>query len=73
MANVKEKALDMSLDLAMGYLEKDPEENLPRLMAMARRLMPGQEYKAKLDQFDRVINDKDDVVFQFPFELMERG
>lgn len=60
MANVKEKALDMSLDLAMGYLEKDPEENLPRLMAMARRLMPGQEYKAKLDQFDRVISDKDD-------------
>ena len=60
MANVKEKALDMSLDLAMGYLEKDPEENLPRLMAMARRLMPDQEYKAKLDQFDRVISDKDD-------------
>ena len=60
MANMKDKTLDLSLDVALGYLEKDPEENLPKLMAMARRLMPGDEYKSKIDAFERVIDDKDD-------------
>ena len=33
----------MSLDMAMGYLEKVPEENLQRIMEMARRLLTVQE------------------------------
>ena len=53
-------AMEAGISTALGYLEKSPEENLPRLMAMARKLMPEAEYKTKLDQFDRVISDRND-------------
>lgn len=60
MTSLKDRAMEAGISTALGYLEKSPEENLPRLMAMARKLMPEAEYKTKLDQFDRVISDRND-------------
>ena len=60
MTGIRDRALEMGLDTAMGYLEKDPEENMPKLMAMAKKLMAGEEYRSKIEQFDRVVSDRDD-------------
>ena len=55
---LKDKAVEISINTLISYLEKNPEENLPRLMDVARKFMGDEKYKSKLDQFDLAIKDK---------------
>ena len=36
---LKDKAVEISINTLISYLEKNPEENLPRLMDVARKFM----------------------------------
>ena len=59
MTKLKNKALELTLSSALSYLEKDPEENLPKLMNLAEKLMDEEQYESKLRQFRLAIEDKD--------------
>lgn len=55
---LKDKAARAALERALAYLEKDPEENLPKLMEMAHQLMGQEEYRSKLEMFDKAVSDR---------------
>ena len=53
------KSVEMGFDKAYGYLDRNPEENLPKLLAMVRKMMPESEYDSKFRLFEMAIDDID--------------
>jgi len=47
------------LDRAYGYLDKDPDENLPKLMALVDKVVPADQYVGQRNMFRKIIADKD--------------
>ena len=45
--DIRTKSLEVGFDKAYEYLDRNPEENLPKLMAMVRKMMPDKEYESK--------------------------
>ncbi len=68
---MKDKAMEMAVSTALSYLEKNPDENLPKLMAMAHKAMPGEEYRTKLAQFDRAIADRNSNWYRLLVSLFD--
>ena len=49
----------MIIEQALGYLEKDPETNIPKLMALVDKVVPNDWYASQRNAFRNVIADKD--------------
>ena len=46
---IKNAALSTAINTALSYLEKDPENNAPKLMDLIDKLVPGDWYKGQRD------------------------
>ena len=47
-----------AVNQAMKYLENDPEENIPKLMALVDRLVPDDWYVGQRNAIRKAIQDK---------------
>ena len=59
MDKAKQAALAAAVNGALGYLEKDPEENLPKLMELVDRLSPDGWYEGQRGAVRSAIQNKD--------------
>lgn len=57
--DIRTKPVEMGFDKAYGYLDRNPEENLPKLLSMVRKMMPDKEYEGKFRLFEMAIQDKE--------------
>ena len=56
MANKLQKGMqDFGIKQALKYLEKDPEENIPKLMEMVDRFAPQGWYEGQRNMIRKVI------------------
>ena len=59
MANKLQKGMqDFGIKQALKYLEKDPEENIPKLMEMVDRFAPQGWYEGQRNMIRKVIQEK---------------
>lgn len=58
MDKAKRAALSATVDQALGYLEKDPETNIPKLMALVDKVTPDDWYVSQRRAFREVIESK---------------
>lgn len=60
MANstIKNKMQSFAVNQALNYIEGNPEENIPRLMALVDRYTPEGWYKSQRDAIRKVIEEK---------------
>ena len=56
--DIKMKTVDMGFSKAYDYLERNPEENLPKLLSMVEKLMPQKEFQNKYRLFREALEDK---------------
>ena len=54
----KNAALSVVINQALEYLEKDPETNIPKLMGLVDKLVPGDWYKNQRSAFHKAIDEK---------------
>ena len=54
----KNAALSVVINQALEYLEKDPETNIPKLMGLVDKLVPGDWYKGQRSAFHKAIDEK---------------
>lgn len=55
---LKERMQEFALNQALNYMEKDPDENIPKLMEMADKLCPDGWYQSQRDAVRKVIEEK---------------
>lgn len=55
---VKETMQAFAINRALNYLEKDPEENIPKLMEMVDKVSPEGWYQSQRDAIRKVIEEK---------------
>ena len=55
---IKNAALSTAINTALSYLEKDPENNAPKLMDLIDKLVPGDWYKGQRDAIRNAIAEK---------------
>ena len=67
----KNAALSMAIHQALGYLEKDPETNIPKLMALVDKVVPSDWYVSQRDAFRNVITDKNNNWYQLIMKVYE--
>ena len=58
MNTIKQKMQDFAVNQALQYMEGDPEENIPKLMALVDRLTPENWYRKQRDAIREAIRDK---------------
>lgn len=56
--NVKEIMQAFAINHALNYLEKDPDENIPKLMGMVDKITPDGWYQSQRDAIRKVIEEK---------------
>ncbi|MGN1021721.1 MAG: radical SAM protein [Aristaeellaceae bacterium] len=56
--NVKESMQQFAINQALNYLEKDPETNIPKLMALVDRFSPDGWYENQRNMVRKVIEEK---------------
>ena len=54
----KNAAMNAAIHQALDYLEKDPETNIPKLMALVDKLAPGDWYGSQRDAVRQAIEEK---------------
>ena len=57
--DIKTKSVEIGFKKAYEYLDRNPEENLPKLLDMVRKMMPEKEYDNKFRLFEMAINDNE--------------
>lgn len=55
---IKERMMSYTLREGLRYLEKDPEHNIPKLMALVDRLSPASLFPSQRDAIRRAIEEK---------------
>lgn len=55
---VKNAALAAVINQGLAYLEKDPEQNIPKLMALVDKVVPADWYTAQRKAFRTAIAEK---------------
>ena len=53
--SIKEKMQEFAVNQALNYLGSDPEENIPKLMAMVDRFMPDDWYASQRNAIRKAI------------------
>lgn len=56
--NVKDNMQNFAINQALKYIEGNPEENIPKLMALVDRLTPEGWYQNQRDAIRKVIEEK---------------
>ena len=56
--SIKETMQEFTVNQALNYLEGNPEENIPKLMAFVDRLMPKDWYTSQRNAIRRSIEEK---------------
>ena len=64
---IKNAALSTAINTALNYLEKDPENNAPKLMDLIDKLVPGDWYKSQRDAIRNGIAERGNW-----YELVQR-
>lgn len=59
MDKAKQAALAAAVKTGLGYLEKDPEVNIPKLMELVDRFVPDGWYESQRNAIRNAIQDKD--------------
>ena len=54
----KQAAIQAAVEKALGYLEKDPETNIPKLMDLVNRLCPDDYYAGQRKAATRAVQEK---------------
>lgn len=57
--DIRTKTVEMGFSKVYEYLDRNPEENLPKILSIVRRAMPDKEYDSKFKMFEMAIKDKD--------------
>ena len=57
--DIRMKSVEVGFDKAYDYLDRNPEENLPKLLSLVRKMMPDKEYDGKFRLFEMAIEDKE--------------
>ena len=65
---VKNAALAAVINQGLAYLEKDPEQNIPKLMALVDKVVPADWYTAQRNAFRTAIAEKNNW-----YQLMMRA
>lgn len=58
MSNVKDNMQNFAIHQALKYIEGNPEENIPKLMALVDRFTPEGWYQSQRDAIRQVIEEK---------------
>lgn len=58
MSTVKESMQNFAVNQALKYIEGNPEENIPKLMALVDRFTPEGWYQTQRDALRTVIDEK---------------
>ena len=58
-ASIKETMQNFAIQQALGYIEGNPEENIPKLMALSDKLLPEGWYGKARDAIRTSIDEKD--------------
>lgn len=56
--SIRERVQNFSVNQALKYVEGNPEENIPKLMALADKLLPEGWYGSQRDAIRKVIEEK---------------
>ena len=57
--DIRTMSVEKGFNKAYEYLDRNPEENLPKLISLVRKMMPEEEYEGKFILFEMAINDKE--------------
>lgn len=68
-SKAKNAALIAAVNQALGYLEKDPETNIPKLMELVDKVVPNGWYGAQRDAIRHAISDKNNNWYQLIMKL----
>ena len=63
--NIKEKAGSFVLEKAMNYISGNPEENLPKLLALVDSFDKEGQWKTQRALFHQIIDDPENVWYQY--------
>lgn len=63
--SIKESMQSFAINQALNYLEGNPEENLPKLMALADKLLPDGWYESQRSAVRDVIAEKNNCFLHF--------
>ena len=58
MDKAKQAALIAAVKTGLGYLEKDPEVNIPKLMELIDKVVPDGWYESQRNAIRNAIQDK---------------
>lgn len=58
MNTIKDSMQNFAVSQALKYIEGNPEENFPRLMALVDRLTPAGWYQTQRNTIRKVIDEK---------------
>ena len=68
--NVKESMQNFAINQALKYIEGNPDENIPKLMALADKLLPEGWYGTQRDAIRKSIDEKNNW-YQLILKLYE--
>jgi MoaA/NifB/PqqE/SkfB family radical SAM enzyme len=67
--SLKEIAVSKGLDVALSYLDKDVEKNLPKLIEWAEKIDVQGSVKVQLDVIKRIASDPDNNWYKFALNI----
>ena len=70
MDKAKQAALAAAVKTGLGYLEKDPEVNIPKLMELVDKFVPDGWYEAQRNAIRNAIHDKNSNWYKLILRIM---
>ena len=71
MDKAKQAALAAAVKTGLGYLEKDPEVNIPKLMELVDKFVPDGWYESQRNAIRSAIQDKDSNWYKLILRIYE--
>lgn len=71
MDKAKQAALTAAIKTGLGYLEKDPEENIPKLMELVDKVVPDGWYESQRKAIREVVHDKESNWYQLMLKIYD--
>ena len=58
MSSIKETMQNFAINQALKYVEGDPETNIPKLLALAEKMLPAGWYETQMKTIKQVVEEK---------------
>ena len=71
MDKAKQAALAAAVKTGLGYLEKDPEVNIPKLMELVDKFVPDGWYESQRNAIRNAIQNKDSNWYKLILRIYE--